>query len=165
MELIIHITGKVNYQITLDPSVWIFDDRKVDLDTYFQEKKEKADELEEYTKSISKHWDREIMEGAVFPPTLKTERKYEKQKMMEGTFGIPLEPFLLNAEPQEGAKTLVIEHNEGETELPLNEAFKLILGFSKNGKQLTDGGPVHVYYGDGSNQESPLKGIKQFILK
>lgn len=165
MELIIHITGKVNYQITLDPSVWIFDDRKVDLDTYFQSEKEKVDELEKYTKSISKHWDREIMEGAVFPPTLKTERKYEKQRMLEGTFGMPFEPFILNAEPAEGTKSLVIEHDDGETELPLNEAFKLILGFSQNGKRLTDGGPVHVYYGDGSNQKYPLKGIKQFIIK
>ena len=165
MEFIIHITGKVKYQITLDPSVWIFDDRKVDLDTYFQAEHEKVDELENYTKSISKHWDREIMEGAIFPPTLKTERKYEKQRMMEGSFGIPFESFLLNAEPEEGTKSLIIEHNEGETELPLDEAYKLILGFSKNGKQLKNDGPVHVYYGDGSNQQNPLKGIKQFIIK
>ncbi|MDN8677450.1 peptidyl-prolyl cis-trans isomerase, partial [Staphylococcus aureus] len=32
MSDIIMLTGKVNFTITLDPGVWIFDDRKVDLD-------------------------------------------------------------------------------------------------------------------------------------
>ena len=37
MEKIVHIKGKVKFPITLDPSVWIFDDRKFDLDTYFDQ--------------------------------------------------------------------------------------------------------------------------------
>lgn len=56
METIIPIKGKVKYKITLDPGVWIFDDRKVDLNTYFSEDQKSRDALEEYTKSISKHW-------------------------------------------------------------------------------------------------------------
>ncbi len=28
------------------------------------------------------------MEGATFPPTLKTEKKYEKTKVLTGTYGI-----------------------------------------------------------------------------
>jgi len=165
LENIIPITGKINYQITLDPGVWIFDDRKVDLDTYFQETKATENELEKYTKSVSKHWDREIMEGAVFPPTLKTERKFEKQKLMEGNFGIVFEPFIKNAEPQDEATSLVIKHKDGELELSLEEAAKLILGFSKNGKPLTEDGPVYIYYGDGSNQQDPIKGVKEFHIK
>ncbi|SEN31120.1 hypothetical protein SAMN05192533_11164 [Mesobacillus persicus] len=165
METIIPITGKVNYQITLDPGVWIFDDRKVELDTYFQRTEEQDNELEKYTKSISKHWDREIMEGAVFPPTLKSERKFEKQRLLEGSFGIPFKSFLLNAEPHDNAKTLLIKHAAGESEMPLSEALELILGFSKEGKPLKDDGPVHVYYGDGSNQQTPITGVKQFIIK
>ena len=35
MEIIIPIKGAVTYQLTLDPTVWIFDDRKLDLKTYF----------------------------------------------------------------------------------------------------------------------------------
>ena len=165
MEAIIPIKGKVNNQITLDPSVWIFDDRKVDLDTYFQTDGEKEDEMDEYTKSISKHWDREIMEGAVVPPTLKTERKFEKLKMVKGTFGIPFKPFLLNAGIMEDAKSVVVEHIDGEIELPLNEAIALILGFSKEGKALKEDGPIHVYYGDGSNQHHPIKNVRNFIIK
>ena len=165
MESIIPITGKVNFQITLDPSVWIFDDRKVDFNTYFKPQRETADELEEYTKSVSKHWDREIMEGAIFPPTLKSEKKFEKQKLIEGSFGISLKPFLLNAGIHEEAKTAVIQHKEGETELPLAEAFDLFLLFSKEGKPLTIDGPVHAYYADGSNQNDPIKGITSIIIK
>ena len=32
---VILITGAVNYQINLDPSVWIFDDRKIALSEHF----------------------------------------------------------------------------------------------------------------------------------
>lgn len=165
MESIIPITGKVNYQITLDPSVWIFDDRKLDLNTYFNSQEKAKDELEEYTKAVSKHWDREIMEGAVFPPTLKSEKKYEKQKLIEGSFGMPLKPFLLNAEPQEDAKIVVIKQTTGELELQLSEAFDIILHFSKNGKPLKEDGPIHAYYKDGSNQSQPIKGITGIIVK
>src|SRR4051812_18681546 len=108
MENIIILSGKAKYTITLDPTVWIFDDRRIDLSTYFSETNERTNELEEYTKSISKHWDREIMEGAVYPPTLKTEKKYEKEKVLTGSFGIQFQPFLKNAEPDENATTLVI---------------------------------------------------------
>ncbi len=44
METIIPIKGAVKYKITLDPTVWIFDDRRLDLTTYFTEQKEDDDE-------------------------------------------------------------------------------------------------------------------------
>ena len=165
MEDIILLTGKVNFTITLDPGVWIFDDRRVDLVTYFTTNNSVTDELEEYKKSVSKHWDREIMEGAIFPPTLKTEKKFEKVKVLTGTFGIPFKPFLKNAEPKSDATSLVITYTNGEYELPLEDAANLILGFSKNGKPLSEDGPVHVYFGDGSNQKNPIKNVTGFNVK
>ncbi|WP_102262065.1 hypothetical protein [Mesobacillus jeotgali] len=166
METIIPIKGKVKYKITLDPGVWIFDDRKVDLNTYFSEDKERGDALEEYTKSISKHWDREIMEGAVHPPTLKTEVKFEKEKVLTGTFGIPFKPFLVNAEPEQTAENVVIEYGENDqVSLSLEEASRLILGFSKNGKPLKEDGPLHVYYEDGSNKDNPIKNVTGFTVE
>jgi hypothetical protein len=165
MEKIILITGKVKYTITLDPSVWIFDDRRLDLTTYFSTETQQMDELEEYKKAVSKHWDREIMEGAVVPPTLKSEKKYEKEKVMTGSFGIPLRPFLNNSGPLSDASTLVISSTNGDLEIPLAEANELILGFSDQGKPLSTDGPVHVYFGDGSNQENPIKNVKKFIIK
>lgn len=165
MEKIIALTGKVKYSITLDPSVWIFDDRKVDLTTYFSTSSDHTDELEEYTKSISKHWDREIIEGAVYPPTLKTEKKYEKGKVLTGSFGIPFQPFLENAEPEDNATTLIIKTLVSEHELSLDFAKELILGFSEVGKPLSEDGPVHVYFGDGSNQKHPIKNVRGFFIK
>jgi len=165
MENILLITGKVKYSITLDPSVWIFDDRKVDLTTYFSKRIEQNNELEEYTKSISKHWDREIIEGAVYPPTLKTEKKYEKEKVLTGSFGIPFQPFIQNAEPTEEAAVLVIKTTASIHEIPIDIAQHLIIGFSKAGKPLSEDGPVHVYFGDGSNQQNPIKNVREFIIK
>ncbi|MCD4838388.1 MULTISPECIES: peptidyl-prolyl cis-trans isomerase [Neobacillus] len=165
MDNIILISGNVKFPITLDPGVWIFDDRRIDLTTYFTSEKEISETTEDYTKAISKHWDREIMEGAIFPPTLKTEKKYEKEKVLTGTFGIPFKPFLKNAEPHESAEMVIIHTNEGEVEVPIMEAYELILGFSDNGKPLLTDGPVHVYFGDGSNQKNPIKHVKGFTIK
>jgi hypothetical protein len=165
MENIIILSGKVKYTITLDPTVWIFDDRKVDLTTYFSTTSIPSTDLEEYTKSVSKHWDREIIEGSVYPPTLKTEKKYEKEKVLTGSFGIPFQPFLENAEPEGNAATLIIKTTASEHEISLDIAKKLIIGFSEVGKPLSEDGPVHVYFGDGSNQQHPIKNVREFLIK
>lgn len=165
MESIVLISGKVKYSITLDPSVWIFDDRKQDLHSFFYSKKEEIDALEEYTKEVSKHWDREIIEGAIVPPTLKSEKKFIKEELITGTFCIPFKPFLKNAEVQEGASHLIIVTNDGEIEIPLAVAEEIVLGFSKDGKPLKEDGPVHCYYGDGSNFNNPIKNAKEFRVE
>lgn len=159
------LEGNTKFKITLDPGVWIFDDRRLDLTTYFEKERIDKDELNEYTKAVSKQWDREIQEGAIFPPTLKTEKKFEKEKVLTGTFAIPFRDFLNNAEPFDHADSLIIVQQEGEITIPLEKAFEAILGFSKDGKPLKEDGPVHLYYGDGSNKSNPIKNIKKFILK
>lgn len=164
MGNIILLTGKVNYTITLDPGVWIFDDRRIDLTSYLYEEDEKENELEAYTRAVSKHWDREIVEGASFPQTLKSEIKFEKEKILTGTFGIPFKPFLTNAEPVNDAKHLVIETDNGEIKLPLKTAYDLIFKFSDNGKPLTEDGPLHIIYGDGSNKDNPIKNVRRLQI-
>jgi len=165
MENIVSINGKVKFTITLDPSVWIFDDRKLDLTTYFVEKKEEINELDAYTKSISMHWDREIIEGSAAPSTVKPEKRYKKEILLTGTFGIYFQPFLQNAEPFEEAKTIVIESVGSEYALPIEEAKELILGFSNVGKPLSDDGPIHVYFGNGSNKDHPIRNVKNFRIE
>ena len=93
MANIIEIKGKVKFKITLDPSVWIFDDRKAELHTFFEDNGTNDQNLDAYTKSISEHWDREIIEGATIPQTVKTEKKTSiKETLINGTFGILLIP-------------------------------------------------------------------------
>lgn len=161
MESIIPIKGEVKFQITLDPSVWIFDDRRIDLNTFFSEQYIEKDELAEYTKKVSAHWSREIMEGATYPPTLKSEKTYEKTKMLTGTFGIHLKHFLKNAEVNDGATFVVFETTTGEEyRFPLKEADSLILQYSQDGKPLSEEGLVHVLLQDGSNLKNPIKYVE-----
>ena len=160
MESIIQIKGAVKFPITLDCTVWIFDDRKIDLETYFIQKPTEVDPDEEYVEKAGKFWSREIMEGATFPPTLKSERKFDRQKMMKGTFGIKVEPFINNAEPKENATTVVFEKADGLQErFSIDKAKKLIFQFSKDGQMLTEDGPVYLLLEDGSNYENPITGI------
>ncbi|OMP68488.1 hypothetical protein [Domibacillus epiphyticus] len=157
MEQIIPFKGKVSFPVTLDPGVWIFDDRRIDLDSYFAEPNQpEADPNDEYTKSMSKFWEKEIREGAIFPPTIQSEKKYEKEKVLTGSFGIPLSPFLKNAEPAADASILIVETRNGEHSFPIEEADSLIMAFSKKGKPLREDGPVHFLLKDGSNLGNPI---------
>ncbi len=161
MENIIPIKGKVKFNVTLDPGVWIFDDRRIDLNTFFTEKQLEKNELDEYTKNMSAHWSREIMEGATYPPTLKTEKKFEKTKILTGTFGIYLKHFLKNAEVNEGATTIVFETSTGkEHSFSLEQLDLLIFKYSQDGKPLREDGPVYVLLADGSNLENPIKHVQ-----
>ncbi|MEK3887105.1 peptidyl-prolyl cis-trans isomerase [Bacillus sp. FSL K6-3431] len=165
MDTIIPYKGKVKFPITLDAGVWIFDDRRIDLNTYFIDGPENTNADEENFTVVSKHWDRVIKEGAIAPPTLKSERQFEKVKILTGTFGIKMEPFLKNAEPSEDATSLVIETADGEFLVPLEEAYHLILAFSKDGKPLREDGPVHIIFADGSNQKNPIKNVNAFRVE
>lgn len=159
METIIPLTGAVTYSLTLDPTVWIFDDRKLDLTTYFTTVKEAADE-EKYLREIGAHWSREIMEGATFPPTLKTERKFDRKGMMTGTFGIEIKPFLKNAQilPDATEVAFICKDNT-EHVFSIEEASTLIFKFSQDGKPLLKDGPVYILLADGSNVDNPIKNI------
>lgn len=165
LENIIPITGKVKYPITLDPSVWIFDDRKVDLDTYFSEKHTTSD-LEDETKKLSFYWDREIQEGTTAPPIKKSVIKYEKEKILKGSFAMPLRSFIANTEPQKDATTVTLDLGDSNSiDISLDQAFDGFLGFSFKGKPFKEDGPAHFYFGDGSNKENPIRSISKLIIK
>ena len=76
---VIQVKGNVTYPITIDPSVWIFDDRKFSFDR-------KGDSQDTYLQSAGDESDldpeRVIREGRIAPPTLKTEKQYEKKKLI-----------------------------------------------------------------------------------
>lgn len=140
MPDIIVLTGNLNYTLTLDPSSWLFDDRKFELDRFFEE----PHDLD-------------------YPP-----RTYKKRELLQAdyTFAIPFKPFLENGEPDPEAEALVIETKNGEQhEVPLETAKKSILAFTKDGKFLMEDGPAHFYFGDGSNREYPVKEIAKLIIR
>ncbi|MCF6136962.1 peptidyl-prolyl cis-trans isomerase [Pseudalkalibacillus berkeleyi] len=164
MESIVFIKGNVNYTITLDPGVWIFDDRKVDLDTYFDEQPLKVED--HYAKRVAEHWERERKEGAKGPVnTNQNKIQYDKEELFSKSYGIPFLPFLENASPNESASKVEFQTSTDESLImSLDEAKAGILGFSKNGKPLSDG-PVHFYYADGSNRQQPFRNIVRMVVK
>ncbi len=164
MEPIVFIKGNVTFPITLDPGVWIFDDRKVDLNTYFDEKPMEAED--HYAKEVAEHWERERRNGAKGPVnTNQNKIQYDKQELFSKSYGIPFVSFLDNSEPKEDASEVELCTSENETTtLTLEEARAGILGFSLDGKPLKDG-PVHFYFGDGSNRENPIRHIVQINVK
>jgi hypothetical protein len=164
MEAIVFIDGNVKFPITIDPGVWIFDDRKVDLDTYFVEGyKEKEDS---YTKDVSEHWDRERTEGAKVPSQTNDNKiYYDKKDLFSKSYAMPLKPFIQNAQPNDGVSKVIIQTVDGDLhELSFAEAMDGILGFSTNGKPV-EKGPVHFYYGDGSNESNPIRSITRFTIE
>ncbi|WP_066176343.1 hypothetical protein [Bacillus marinisedimentorum] len=162
---IIVIEGNVEYKITLDPGVWIFDDRKVEMDQAFANKSSSRNE-EDDDRSIARQWDRETRVDAVEPPVEMSTDKFKKEKLLDGTYAMVLEPFLDNAGPREGSKSLIIETRDGqETAVPITDAFGLILAFSEDGKPLREDGPVHIYFADGSNRHNPIKNAVKLIVK
>ncbi|WP_018921407.1 hypothetical protein [Salsuginibacillus kocurii] len=165
MEFIVFIHGDVKHTITIDPTVWIFDERKVDLTTYFQEDRKDAAQEEEIA-SVAKRWEKERTEGSNMPEKHKTnEIRSKKEALLEGSFGIEFTPFLENSEPSTNASSLIIETEHSEHKLSLDEGSRLIIGFSSEGKPLYETGPVHAYYGDGSNQSNPITHVKGFRIE
>lgn len=162
MDMIMTIKGKVKFPITLDVGSWIFDDRRVDLDTYFSEE-EKQERLTESATTVSKHWDRTVKEGAI--PPQKTRKRYEKAKMLSSTFAIKLAPFLENAEPTPDASILVFETDSEDVSIPLEEGYNILVQFSNKGKALKEDGPVYILFPDGSNLDQPIKNVKAFRVE
>lgn len=144
MADVIVIKGAVRFPITVDPSVWIFDDRKIDLATYQGEDQREAADPLDALKGAGAQWDKELREGIDF----QAERRslLEHRKALEGDYAMPLAPFLDNAEPLPEASLLRIHREGGEAvTLPLADARRAILQFAKDGKPIRDRGPVLLY--------------------
>ena len=163
MESIVQIKGNVSYSITLDPSVWLFDDRKKKLEDFFISSETEEDQLEAYTKAASEHWDREVTKGATPPSEKKEKKKTIKEKLTTETFGILFRDFLKNSSPSETAKTIIVVGEDERRAFPIEQAYQFVLCFSKKGKALTEDGPIHVYYNN--NESDKLTKIREFIIE
>ena len=95
----------------------------------------------------------------LLPPTLKTERTFKKAQLINGSFGIPFKPFIENAEPETDVTEVIVTADGKELSFPIEEAKEFFIGFSKDGKpnQKNEGGPIQIYFGDGSNVKTQLR--------
>ena len=61
-------------------------------------------------------------------------------------------------------KSLSLHRPITKKHFPLSKAEDFILKYSIDGKPLTEDGPVHLIFNDGSNIENPLKAISRIII-
>lgn len=164
MSDIVILNGKVQHSITLDPGVWIFDDRKKRLDDFFLEENEQEDSLTVYKKNIGKQWDKELQEGST--PQEDREKLFVHKKDISGDWGIPFQPFLKNASPLETATKVTCHlQSDEKISLPLDFAKECILCFALDGKPIREQGPIHLLYKDGSNRKNPIVGVIRFEIE
>lgn len=160
--MIIPISGNVTYPITLDASVWIFDDRKIKFEEAFTDKPKedkKVDPIKKKAEELTEAYDPKAKQ--VNPGMNKQER----EEALTNSFVMPLKQFVDHTEPKDDATKAKLITNKGEVEISLNELENSLLHFSKEGKPLTEDGPVHLYFKDGSNKDNPITGITKIIIE
>jgi len=160
--MIIPITGNVTYPITLDPTVWIFDDRKIEFDKAFQQTSEAKEDDE--LKRASERFNREVYQQTAKPPVNRSIKKFEREKILQSTYVMPLGDFVANAEVKPEAKNVSLVTKEDEVIISVPELEQSYFLFARDGKPLKDDGPVHLYFQDGSNKDNPIKNITKIII-
>jgi len=163
--MIIQLTGNVQHPITLDPTVWIFDDRKVSFEEAFTSTSEKENTDEDDIRKASQIWDREVYQQKLNPPINKSISTFEKKQILDGTFVMPIHHFLGNAQLNDNASGVTLETINGTHSITVDQLQNAQLLFAVDGKPIQEEGPVHFYFGDGSNQEEPIKGIKKIVVE
>lgn len=158
--MIVQIKGNVGFPITLDPTVWIFDDRKVLLDEVFnqtpqdEQQEEKADDaltVQQYQQKIN-------------PPINDSVDRYNRKKALVNSYVMPLQHFIHNAEPSADATEAILHTDNGEKRISISDLINCYLLFSVDGKPLKESGPVHVILPDGSNQANPYQGVGEITI-
>jgi len=162
MSEVFLITGEVEHPLTIDPSVWIFDERKIELELIFKGEIETENAIEKYTKSVSKHWDREIIEGAKVDTSIPFAQT--KKQWLEKTYVMPFSYFIDNSKPKSREENVTIETEKSTITLPFKTVYESYLAFSNNGKRIVEEGPVHLYFKDGSNKDTPITSIQRIIF-
>ncbi|WP_042145073.1 hypothetical protein [Paucisalibacillus sp. EB02] len=159
--MIVPILGNVAYQITMDPTVWIFDDRKIILEEAFTNQPKK-DEINE-AQVASQRWENAIGRTAK-PPVNKSLTKHERENILKYSYVMPINDFLDYAEIKDGTNDVSLVTDNGDVILSLAQLYNSYLLFAIDGKPLKEDGPVHLLFKDGSNKDQPIKGIKKIVI-
>ncbi|MFC3040206.1 hypothetical protein ACFOGI_08060 [Virgibacillus xinjiangensis] len=162
--MIVPIKGNVFYTITLDPTVWIFDDRKILLEDAFNASAVPIEEKDE-AEAASERFNREVYEHQIKPPVNRSVSRMEGKEILANSYVMPIRDFLENAEVKSDATAATIVTKNGTHQLTLDELHQSYFLFAVDGKPLKEDGPVHLYYGDGSNQEDPIRNVSEIIIE
>jgi hypothetical protein len=161
--MIVPITGNVTYAITLDPTVWIFDDRKILLEDAFSINTDPETEIDEAEK-VAKRWERAVYPQYMKPPVNKSISRHEGEKFLKNSYVMPLIDFIENAELKPDASIATLVTKDIDKQISLSELKDGYLQFAHHGKPLKDDGPVYFYFNDGSNKETPIRNVCKIII-
>ncbi|QKS71559.1 peptidyl-prolyl cis-trans isomerase [Paenalkalicoccus suaedae] len=160
--MMVSIKGQVKYPVYIDPGTLIFDERRVDMATIFDEKAESPSDKE--YRQLGAAFDSQRKEGAM-PQSNQNIVSVSRRDLKEKSYGISIAPFIQNASPLEEAtmvKLLLTEQQEES--LPLDVVNNGFIKFSEKGSPLKDDGPFHFYFGDGSNKDAPIVNVTGFEI-
>lgn len=160
--MIIQFAGKVKFPITLDASVWIFDDRKILLENAFSEKS-KEEPVDELAKAAER-FNVDFYQQKIKPPVNKSISKYEKEQILVNTYVMPIDEFIKNAEVKADSTHATLTTTKEPVEISVEALKSAFLLFSVDGKPVKEDGPVHLYFGDGSNKDNPIKGVSKITF-
>lgn len=113
----IQIKGNTKFNITLDATTWIFDDRKVKIED-LEQGIFNGEKPIEFENNVA--WNRAILEGATNPPTLNSETTYKRRSFLKDTYVINAMPFIKNAEPNESSTKVVLKMIKIQLRFQLN---------------------------------------------
>src|SRR5699024_8557040 len=119
--MIVQLSGNVNYNITLDPTVWIFDDRKILLEEILDESVEKTENDADEVKKAAERHNQEVDRESVKPPVNKSLTKFERENNLKNSYVMPLHEFLLHAEIKSDSKNATLTTIYGPVNISLHE--------------------------------------------
>src|SRR5690625_3607691 len=141
--MIVQLKGKVKYPITLDPSVWIFDDRKIVLQDAF-EKKLENDEQDDAVKT-AQMFDQELyFNTKIRPPVNRSLKRFDREKVLSESYVMPLKDFIEHAAIENDATVARLITNDEDIIISLEQLKHSVALFSIQGKQLKEDGPIHL---------------------
>lgn len=144
----IQIKGNTKFNITLDATTWIFDDRKVKIED-LEQGIFNGEKPIEFENNVA--WNRAILEGATNPPTLNSETTYKRRSFLKDTYVINAMPFIKNAEPNESATKVVLKNDQDSIDIPIEQWPYLFFQFSKEGKMIYNDGKIDAFTYDQEN--------------
>ncbi|MEI3606760.1 hypothetical protein SPD48_13715 [Pseudogracilibacillus sp. SE30717A] len=161
--MIVQLKGNIRFPITLDPTVWIFDDRKVILEEAFIERKDQPEE--DKLAKAAELFDQEIyFQKKIKPPVNNSINRFDKEKTLTNSFVMPIADFIKTAEINNDASRAILKTKEDDVVISTDQLESAYFLFALEGKPLKEDGPVHLFFGDGSNKETPIKGIYEIII-
>lgn len=158
----IEITGNVGYTITIDPTIWIFDDRKIllhDLLTgHIIQQSNKNESI------LNKQWDQATYQQKIQPPINESIGAYQDKQDITQSYVMPIKKFIEYAEVNKNTEDVLLGTVDGDIRIPLEALYNSHMLFAVNGKPLQDKGPVHLYLKDINKQVRIIKGVKRIFV-